>query len=342
MYHGLEAVDDADPRGPWCYVTHGTCFDQVPSPTFGHLLISYAACTFQNSTVGAPGSGPIGFPDTGIAKSESSAGDTYSFGGDDPLMAGGKPYHLCWCNGTSSLCGSVSEYKLRIGILHLSGPSRAQQTRIMPCTAGVPCTLRFFKGHGLANGNRLVVMPMTNLGCRWYRQTPADPVSTPGLPNDAISLPATDGGSTFSWGPETVLAAGGFYYLCWCGTTKGSHHTLEPDCPIPRPETGDHYLAYAGYLSIIGPIPGAMRLCNVGVECKLESIPGNGLEGGDRVSILQECGKSTPAPSDWAMGGPGASLAMYENWLPQGWLYYGPVLTQAVLESSGGPLRSSA
>lgn len=230
---------------------------------------------------------------------------------------------------------------MRMAILHVSGPSAEQQTRVMHCTAGRPCVLRHFKGHGLANGNRLVVLPMTSYGCEWFRQFPGDPISTPGVPNMAVSLPAMDGGTTFSWGPDIMRAGGGTYLLCWCGSTSGAHHTLSPACPIPRPEKGDHYLASAGYLSIAGPNSGGLKLCSVGIECVIQNLPGNGLEGGDMVSIQKECGKASPAPSDWASGVSGFT-GLAEHWIPGGWLLYGPALAKSVLESSGGPLRSSS
>jgi hypothetical protein len=343
MFSGAEAIDKADPNGPWCYVNQAACFDEVSSVTFPHLYISYAACIFQNSTVGAAGTGPPGFPDRGIARMSSSLGDAYDFG-SEPLHAGGKPYQLCWCNGTQSECKAVSDYRLRIGILHLAGPSAEQQLSTMSCIAGQPCTLTQFKGHGLANGNRLVVMPNTDRGCHWYRETPGDAISTPGIPNFAVSLPATEGGTSYSWGAETVQAGGGIYLLCWCGTVYGAHHTERPDCPVPRPEKGDHYLAAAGKLSIVGPEIGGLRICRVGQDCQLNDIPGNGLEGGDKLSIQKSCGSSTPAPIDWATGTPGAggASALLPLWEQGGWLTYGPVMADGILESSGGPLRSDS
>jgi len=337
MYNGIEAVDKADPLGPWCYVTRGTCRDEAESQTFSSLYISYAACIFQNSTVGVPGAEPPGFPDMGMATVTSNEADAYRFG-TQALLAGGKPYHLCWCNGTSSLCNAVSDFRMRVGILHLSGPSVAQISKTMHCLAGRPCTLRFYDGHGLANGNRLVVMPNSQLGCKWSRQSPGDPTSVAGIPNNAVSQEATDLGTTYSWGSETVQAPGGVYLLCWCGSTWGAHHWLRPDCPVPRPEKGDHYFAYGGFLSVVGPSFGPLRLCNVGMECILDNIPGNLLEGGDKVSILKNCGSNTPAPDDWGWG---TSTSLPDDWLPGGWLAFGPVVSSSVLESSGGPLRSA-
>ena len=50
------------------------------------------------------GSGAIvpGFPNGGVATSVAE-GHGFSWG-DQPIVAAGKTYDLCWCNGTASSC----------------------------------------------------------------------------------------------------------------------------------------------------------------------------------------------------------------------------------------------
>jgi len=338
---GVAALDGIDPRGVWCYVSPGTCYDQEQSPTFSSLWISYAACGFQNLSVDVPGFGPPDFPQNGVAQQASTRGDAYDFG-VDPLFVGGASYPLCWCNGTTSSCRSLSEYNLRIGLLHMAGPTAEQRSSIMRCIAGHPCTLRQFRGHALGDGNRLVVLPDTAQGCAWQRESPGHLSSIPGFPQNATSDAAIDGGTTYSWGSTPVRADGGTYLLCWCGSVIGPDYDPKPNCPFPRPLTGASYLAPAGRLQIAGPLVGPMRFCNVGVACVIENVPGQGLQGGDKLAILNECGKSSAAPSDWTAGiGGTLPQSLTTRFVPEGWLQYGPVATDDDLIGFGAPPHTS-
>mmetsp|Transcript_35499 Transcript_35499/g.62642 ORF Transcript_35499/g.62642 Transcript_35499/m.62642 type:complete len:1427 (-) Transcript_35499:25-4305(-) len=334
--------DDQDPRGAWCYVAVGSCADAERSPTFPDQLISYKACTFQNSTLVTPGIGPPGFPDNGLAHHADNTGTAYFWRGG-PLVAPGLGYQVCWCNGTDSPCAAVSDFRLRVGIMDLTGPSSEQAADQMYCVAGEPCTLSYFRGYGLANGNRLVPVPLTAAGCNWERANPAEPLAPPGFPNNGITLPASHDGRMYSWGAEPVLAAGGLYIVCWCGTLAADG---TPDCPLERPVDGSHFLAPGGTLIVAGPRTGTMFFCDVGVECTINGVPGYGLQGGDLVAVLQECGKPVAAPLGWTTGLQDPlfhvnATSLSAVWGPEGgWLAWGPALTDDVLNASGSPLHA--
>eukprot|EP00747_Dinoflagellata_sp_TGD_P086382 gnl/TRDRNA2_/TRDRNA2_163267_c0_seq1.p1 gnl/TRDRNA2_/TRDRNA2_163267_c0~~gnl/TRDRNA2_/TRDRNA2_163267_c0_seq1.p1 ORF type:complete len:1739 (+),score=198.28 gnl/TRDRNA2_/TRDRNA2_163267_c0_seq1:112-5217(+) len=329
-FTGLAAVDFPDPRGEWCYVNEGDCFDEEPSPTFPELLISYAVCAFKYP-VDRKNSGPPGFPPSGMSTFEGLGGDsevvrlaTFHFG-SDPLMTPGYPYHLCWCNGTAQSCTTEYDFRLSVGTLHMAGPTKLQIDSNMVCVAGVPCVLRFFDGHALDEGARVVVLPDGPSGCA-YIPPPGEEVRVPGFTNDGVSLPSSDGGSTFSWGDTPLLAEGGTYILCYCGVAGG-----EEECPDMRPFDGEFFLMKAGTLTVLGPrVAEELKLCGVGVDCILTDVEGAGLRGGDRVIVTSnKCGDSVSAPLGWA-GENGMPLDEKPlGWLDGGFLRYGPNFTTA-------------
>jgi len=147
-YGTREAVDVEDPRGAWCYVDTDKCFDQVESLVFPGSFVSYAACFYQNAVIGAPGVAPEGFPFDGLVQMTSPSAEAYNFG-TEPLYAGGKPYQLCWCNGTENGadgCKSINTFRMRIGILHIVGPTAKQQKKLNDLHSWVAMCLEVLQG----------------------------------------------------------------------------------------------------------------------------------------------------------------------------------------------------
>ncbi|CAK9090824.1 unnamed protein product [Durusdinium trenchii] len=71
------------------------------------------------------GSGTVvsGFPNGGL--SQTFDGRSFSWG-DGPVVAVGRTYDLCWCNGTASSCTLEADFSVRLGPLHFGGPSTEQ------------------------------------------------------------------------------------------------------------------------------------------------------------------------------------------------------------------------
>lgn len=314
--HGGE-VDEEDPRGAWCYVDPGACEDGEPSAIFPDLWISYGACTFSNP-VTRTGAGPVGFPNEGLAQTADD-GSTYDWG-QAPLVAHGFAYNLCWCNGTESYCKEEGDFYIRVGVLYVAGPTIEQNLSTEVCVSNQPCTVWHFAGEAVENGNRLAVLPISPLGCNWQKPTPFDPPGVAGFPNYGVSEPAINNGYTYSWGTLPVNADGGTYLLCWCGALFPNGTSA---CPALRPHTGEMFLQPSGYIRLIAPEMGIRLNCKVGLKCILPNIPGTGLQGGDRLQVLKECGQEVPMPENWTMGLPLSDApTMPDSWVEGGWLLY--------------------
>lgn len=52
------------------------------------------------------------------------------------MVAPGAIYSLCWCNGTESSCAFEKDFRVRLGAMHMAGPSALQQARPRKGAAG--------------------------------------------------------------------------------------------------------------------------------------------------------------------------------------------------------------
>lgn len=187
----------------------------------------------------------------------------------------------------------------------------------MSCVSGMGCGVEHFKGHALADGARLLAIPDTEDECFWWPIVGQTPGAV-GFPDEGITGPATDGGRTYRWQAEKILAPGGVYRLCWCGAD-------DPQCN--RRVQGVSFLISAGTLEMIGPyFSGEYKqesICYFATSCSLSNTSGQGLGGGDRVMVLQECGVPARKPRGWTDSSE-LQLPTY-NWTSMvGWLVQGP------------------
>eukprot|EP00931_Biecheleriopsis_adriatica_P035738 TRINITY_DN20592_c0_g1_i2.p1 TRINITY_DN20592_c0_g1~~TRINITY_DN20592_c0_g1_i2.p1 ORF type:complete len:1891 (-),score=352.02 TRINITY_DN20592_c0_g1_i2:78-5615(-) len=347
---GVGVNDKKDPRGPWCYVERGACEDEVESELFDDYWLSYVVCSY-NATVGKHSTrGPEGFPNGGLAITRKDSGGTIFDISLEPMVAVGRPYQLCWCNGTETSCERESDFKLNLGLLHFSGPSAAQRQRNMTCRVGLPCVLEYFEGHALEEGSRMVVLPEDPRGCSWSRSTIADPPGIDGFPNFGVSEVFDVIDSSFSFFSVPLVIPGGTYNLCWCGPpvrgmvkAPGKEYRIPdgltpPPCPDFRSDDAGNFTAPAGKLVVIGPVQQEMAFCKLGIECVLPAVQGTGLSGSDRISALEHCGKAAHPPLGWDAGVKdlnGLSGNSLSGWVARGWMTDGPQLGGDMLDSFG-------
>lgn len=349
---GAGITDKKDPLGPWCYVDPGVCPDERPSEILPNLVLSYKVCTY-NATVGGgetyPKGYPSGFPNGGLATTvRGSGGRAFTFG-QQPIVAPGYSYSLCWCNGTESSCQQQSDFRLRLGALSFAGPTAAQERTNMSCRVGLPCVAQYFDGMALKKGSRLVALPDTPEGCYRRKQNPSDVPGIEGFPNWGVSESFDNETREYFWfengSAAPLIVPGKVYILCWCGPPRqgmvkapGKEYRM-PDgttpqaCPSVRPDGGGKFMAPAGRLVVIGPVFGETVRCKLGVECVVPDVKGIGLQGSDRLNVLETCGKSADAPPGWSTGADDLGPA----WSSAGWMTHGPKLSNAMIASFGVP-----
>lgn len=325
---GVGIADKRDPRGAWCYVPAGACVDEEPSAVFPSMLLSYQVCTFDTPVgIFAP-AGPEGFPRNGLAiMVPGSAGREYEISSTS-MVAPGKSYSLCWCNGTETNCATEADFFVSLGALHLAGPSAQQRLANATCRAGLPCVIHPFDGHALELGSRVVVLPHDPRGCLWRRASEADMPGLPDFPNLGVSEPFNKREREYSYFAEPLIIKGGIYTMCWCGPpprtwaiAPGQDYRI-PDgrmptpCPSNRPDDGGFFLSPAGQLHVIGPEQVFDLIsCRVGAECIAPLIQGLGLQGSDRIMALKECGVAAVPPVGWADG----VESLDGSWVSAGW-----------------------
>ncbi|CAJ1459137.1 unnamed protein product [Effrenium voratum] len=322
---GVGVDDKQDPRGAWCYVTPGTCPDEEASVLFPSMTLSYKVCTY-NEQLGSLPTAPPGFPNRGLVASPGSGGRAYVVSAE-AMVAPGAIYSLCWCNGTESSCAFETDFRVRLGAMHMAGPSALQQELNMSCRVGLPCTVGHFGGHALEPGSRLVALPLDPAGCLWRRASLADPQGIPNFPNLGVSEPYDKELREYDFQGEPLRIPGGRYTLCWCGPKAKTWHiapgqayripdgiTPEP-CPPDRPDDGGKFLSPAGSLVVIGPTPIGMISCRLGALCSLQ-LQGLGLQGSDRLMALSQCGQGALPPVGWTDG----AQSLQEPWVDAGWV----------------------
>eukprot|EP00930_Biecheleria_cincta_P032181 TRINITY_DN22338_c0_g1_i1.p1 TRINITY_DN22338_c0_g1~~TRINITY_DN22338_c0_g1_i1.p1 ORF type:complete len:1864 (-),score=197.90 TRINITY_DN22338_c0_g1_i1:150-5741(-) len=355
---GVGITDKTDPLGPWCYVDPGTCPDERRSAILPDLVLSYKVCTY-NATVGGSGTFPkgypYGFPNGGVFTTVRQAGGRAFTFGPQPIVAPGYSYSMCWCNGTESPCKQESDFRIRLGALSFAGPTAAQENTNMTCRVGLPCVARYFNGIGLKRGSRIVALEDTAEGCYLRKQNPSDLPGIRGFPNWGVSESFNNVTREYFWyengSSAPLVVPGKVYILCWCGPPRqgmvkapGKEYrkpdgtTPEP-CPAVRADGGGKFMAPAGRLVVIGPVLSDTVQCKLGVECVVPDVQGIGLQGSDRLNVLETCGKPADPPPGWSDG-----FAMLNNrsasgprWTSAGWMTHGPKLSDEMLISFGVP-----
>eukprot|EP00971_Amphidinium_carterae_P094194 1864590-Amphidinium_carterae.1 len=226
---------------------------------------------------------PAGFENGGLSSKTRAAGQNFTIA-SEPISAPSGTYQLCWCNGTESMCAVEYDFRVTLGSLHMLGPSDEQLATAHDCTSGDTCAVDGFRGMGLHEGARLVVLPNTPSGCSWKKEGPSAPNGLTGFPNLGVSHASTpEAVDRFVWGTERINLAGGSYLLCWCATSSLSTHS----CPSARPLDGEGYLAPAGLMQIRGPAgERGSWVCTYGAECRVSNVAGYDLRGGDTIMAL--------------------------------------------------------
>lgn len=338
---GVGLTDAKDPRGAWCYVEPGQCSDEEQSMVFPQHFLSYKVCSYLVE-VGSGATVP-GFPNGGVATTLAD-GRGFSWG-DQPIVAAGKTYDLCWCNGTASGCLLEADFSVRLGPLHFGGPSAQQAASVEICRAGLPCSVANFQGQAIQNGSRLVVLPQDPRGCLWQRLSEVDPPGLMDFPNIGVSETFDEATRSYSFYGDPLIARGGHYNLCWCGPPSegiirvpGKDYRqpdglIPPACPPVRAEDSGSFLSPAGVLQLIGPSGQADTICRLGVNCAVPQVLGEGLQGSDRVAVLQRCGHAAVPPTGWN----GGASAKGPGWTSAGWITHGPSLSASLMASFGAP-----
>ena len=324
---GVGLADKRDPRGAWCYVPAGSCSDEEYSVFFPSMTLSYKVCTFSNLVGPFATSGPEGFPNNGLALRRGSEGRAYDIS-TVSMVVPGASYSLCWCNGTESECRTEGDFAVRLGALHVAGPSLEQRDTNLTCRAGLPCVIRHFDGHALEEGSRLVVLPADPRGCLWRRASLADVPGLVDFPNLGVSETFNKSSREYSYYSVPLIIEGGAYNLCWCGPpartwniAPGQDYRI-PDgitpvpCPSTRADDGGLFLSPAGKLVVIGPKPiYDLISCRLGAVCRTPLVQGTGLQGSDRVMALKDCGVPAQPPVGWADG----VQTLDDQWVNAGW-----------------------
>ena len=338
---GVGLTDAKDLRGPWCYVAADQCPDAEQSQVFPQLMLSYKVCSYLKAA--GTGATVMGFPNGGVATTVNDGTD-FTWG-DLPIIAAGNTYDLCWCNGTASACETEADFSVRLGPLHFGGPSADQAIATEVCRAGLPCEINNFEGQAIENGSRLVVLPVDPRGCRWQRISKADPPGLMDFPNIGVSEAFHEATRGYHFFGEPLIARGGLYNLCWCGPpaegiirVPGKDYRqpdgiVPPACPAERAEEGGNFLSPAGVLQLIGPSGNPDTICRLGVNCVVPQVFGEGLQGSDRVAVLERCGHAAAAPTGWLTG----ASAKGAGWTSAGWITHGLSLSAALLTAFGAP-----
>ena len=247
-----------------------------------------------------------------------AAPSQYAFGGawgaETVSMASGGQYRLCWCSGSAA----CDLFAADAGALTIVGPSPLEQHQT--CITGQPCNILGLSGFALSAGDKVMVLdtcgqtglsssgmiwdgasmthaslvPRFSSACRspmqCLRDVPCD--------NDMHSLyektalgcgisdAAENAGADLSWGGGAAYPTppGGSYKVCWCANGQ--------TCSM-----FEHFKVELGGLTILGPSSMEQhRTCVAGQACVVSNIAGHGLQHGDRMMVLDDCGKTSYKP----------------------------------------------
>ena len=179
------------------------------------------------------------------------------------ITAAGGQYRLCWCPSTAA-CARAADFTTDMGGLLLLGPTPLQQDRT--CVSGLSCEFEGFLGRHISSQDRVLLS-----------ETCGETYLPPSQMPPAQVLASQTGTAAVSWGSSPMLAAGGFYRLCWCSGL------------LSRCEAHADFSTDVGMLTVIGVNP-LQRTCISGLPCALEGVTGTHLSAGDHFAVLQTCG----------------------------------------------------
>ena len=247
------------------------------------------------------------FPASGLSAplsdANSSTGSTYFAitstaisWGLTAVTAQGGDFRLCWCSSTASrisnrscsfhpsyylvntttnrsgavesLASANNGFLFDAGRLRIRGVFPLEQDRT--CISGQICQIDGITGMDLKSGDAVMALETCGVNHAISRFAWAGRAS-----NVAAS------GSTFSWGPEPVTAAGGVYRLCWCAASSHS-------CGIPS-----SYAVDFGSLTLLGSkaeLISHSRTCVSGTICRLHQLESQQLTPSSQFLILDSCG----------------------------------------------------
>eukprot|EP00930_Biecheleria_cincta_P083164 TRINITY_DN72788_c0_g1_i1.p1 TRINITY_DN72788_c0_g1~~TRINITY_DN72788_c0_g1_i1.p1 ORF type:complete len:2783 (+),score=391.35 TRINITY_DN72788_c0_g1_i1:96-8444(+) len=236
------------------------------------------------------GSAINGFPNDAQTNNGALAGTEHGWG-ELKISAVGGVYSLCWC-AKGATCIQPSDHRFELGTMTVVGPSGEF---VKACDSYEPCTWSGLTGEGLADGDRMMILTECGSG-----------TAVPGFPNEDIAV-ASGGGSSYTFGSSNnmVTAGGAEYEMCWC--QGDSQHV----CTGPP-----NFRTKAGILILSGASSGHDYSCTRGSFCTLEEFQGVGLQDGDKIQILFECGVGA-APSGWPNSGIAVATAngyTYSSW----------------------------
>ena len=232
-----------------------------------------------------------GIIDGGISDPAEGHGSQYAWGKAlrDFVPPGGQ-YNLCWCASMGALhCDDLNfNFVTFVGHLFITGPLENS----FECVRGRDCTgLAPVAGFDLS---ALDLVAVRRDACGLAAPTEISGSNAAGIGSltQLDSMPSTlalgfgvsDEKNSFYL---TIDAEDTGYLLCWCAVGRG----LEDACISP-----DQFNAYAGRLRIVGPRKNQESGCSVGQPCSISGIQGAGMEAGDRIMVLSDCGRGNALP----------------------------------------------
>ena len=187
-------------------------------------------------------------------------------------------YLLCLCPHDGSCHPKDADpqqkfYKRLIGKVVLEGPDVGHD---VICNRGQPCTIQGIHGLNLTRGDRLTVLERC------------------GSQDALIDLPGTGiaqleelGSGEFVFASsDSLMVTPGMYYLCFCRRPNGGDELICTEYSIAS------FLGSVGIFTSRGPFTDQQFDCVIGVPCSLNNVHGVGLQEGDKLMILEECGSA--------------------------------------------------
>lgn len=203
------------------------------------------------------------------------------------LSANPGNYTLCWCGGLSKTCSDGTAYLFDVGVIWVAGPLSGQE---FFCVKGQYCENKGpISGVGFTAEDQIWVRD----GCTIdFARASGVQASVP------AQVQALVGGN----GELDLYASMGFiaevpvgyYKACWC-SSKGENCSSMDLSPSA---TSSLYLEYeAATMVIEGPGTTAEVECFVAQPCLVDLPTTEGwsvnLKGGDRLSVLEQCGQGS-------------------------------------------------